>query len=95
MHTLPQLIALMTLHKDAKNALTGPLRGLPCVRTGLSNEMSNGMSVKSEATDFVLPSTSTTKKLAPILIGVMQIICVFVIQEVLAHKVVPSHIDGV
>jgi hypothetical protein len=56
--------------------------------------MSNGMSV-SETTDFVLPSTSTTKTVAPILIGVMQIICVFVIQEVLAHEVVPSHIDGV
>ena len=48
-----------------------------------------------ETTDFVLPSTSTAKTVAPILIGVMQIICVFVIQEVLAHDVVPSHIDGV
>ena len=63
--------------------------------TGLSNEMSKGMFFKPEATDFVLPSTSTTKTVEPILMGVMQIICVFVIQEVLAHEVVPSHIDGV
>ena len=92
---LPQSVALMALHKDAKNALTGPFKGLPCVGTGPSNEMSNGMLLKPEATDFVLPSTSTTKTVAPILIGVMQIICVFVIQEVLAHEVAPSHIDGV
>ena len=74
------------------NALTGPFRGLPWVGTGLSNEMPDSTAFVYE---FVFPSTSMTKSVAPILIGVMQIICVFVIQEVLEHEVVPSHIDGV
>ena len=56
--------------------------------TGLSNE-------KAFVYEFVLPSTSMTKTVAPILKGVMQIIRVFVVHEVLEHEVAPSHIDGV